>query len=312
MPARRCILLLLGVGLLALGAGCAGDRQVAPVPSAPDPDASSGLTFIPAPSGRPAAPQAAPASVTRWISASFGGEIAVAGMRVRFPAGSLPSSRSITLVVDTNERVKVSVRPAGINLRSPAIIQLDNLRLTDGTGYHGLAFYQTSSAIPAAQPTSNDWRTPQAWVSTTGDFFLGGTRWDIPGVQFIRYLAGTGYTTQLVSATSGGSVSYDRVKLSFPPGALYHDTFITIHQVNDDGFLAAELEPHGLQFMAPVTLAINLGGLGWQPYTDWDIFWHNEATGEWVNQGGVFANQTVSGTLYHFSEYAPARGRAGW
>jgi hypothetical protein len=313
MQARRNTLLslLLAVIVLSFSLGCASDRHAASIPSAPTPDAGSALAFVPLPHGSMAVPQASSNSASKAITAAAGGEIAVSGMRVRFPAGSLPSNQTITLVVDVTERVLISLQPAGIALRSPAIIQLDNLRKTDGTGYQGLSFYQITASGTAAQPTSNDWRTPQAWVLTTGDFFLGGTRWDIPGMQFIRYLSGDGYVTQLVTP-AGGKVTCDRIKLTFPPGALRLDTFITVHQTSQDGALVAVLEPHGIQFYSAVTLEINLTGLDWQPYTDWSIYWLNDATDSWVNQGGSFGSGKVTGSLWHFSTYAPARGRAGW
>jgi hypothetical protein len=312
MPTRRVVGLLLGVFVLTLGVGCASDQQTTPGPSAPGPIASGAVVFIPLPHGTMATPQAISYSASRTLTAASGGEIAVAGMRVTFPAGSLPSNTTITLVVQKSEYVSVSLKPAGITLRSPAIIRLDDLTKTDGTVYQGLAFYKLTTSNSAIQPTSNDWRTPQAWVSTTGDFFLGGTRWDIPGVQFIRYLSGSGYVTQLVTAAAGGTIVCDRIKVTVPPWALNVDTYITIHQTSQDGALVAVLEPHGIQFRSAVTLDINLSGLTWQPYTDWTIFWLNEATGSWENQGGTFANQRVTGPLWHFSEYAPARGRAGW
>jgi hypothetical protein len=314
MRARRILGLLVGVVILALGAGCARDQQATSLPSAPDPAAGRTLGFIPAPPRSLAAPQATSYSASKALTVASGGEIAVAGMRARFPAGSLPSNQTITLVVQKSEYVQVSLKPSGIVLRSPAIIQLDNLTLTDGKGYQGLAFYQVGTSANLIQPTSNDWKTPQAWVSTTGDFVLGGTRWDISqgGVQFIRYLSGAGYVTQLVTAAAGGTVICDRIKVTVPPRALQLDTYITIHETSVDGALVAVLEPHGIQFQSAVTLEINLAGLTWQPYTDWSIYWLNEATESWENQGGAFANQKVSGPLWHFSAYAPARGRAGW
>lgn len=312
MTPRSTATLLLGALLLTLGAGCSNDRAALPMPSAPCAEADGTATFIPLPRGGMATPQATFYSASKTLTAAAGGEITAGGMRVTFPAGSLPATTTITLLVRKDEHVLVSLQPAGLTLRSPAILQLDDLTKTDGTVYHGLAFYRLTAASPVIQPTSNDWRKPQAWVSTTGDFFLGGTRWDIPEVQFIRYLSGTGYVTKLVTVGAGGTVVCDRIKLTVPPGALRCDTYIAIHQTSQNGALVAVLEPHGIQFNAAVTLEINLTGLAWQPYTDWDIYWLNEATDRWENEGGNFANQKVSGLLWHFSTYAPARGRAGW
>lgn len=313
MQLRRSALLALGIGILLISAGCAGDRQPGPMPSAPevaDADAGSDLLFIPlAPVVRPA-PQAT-YSASRWISAAMGGEIRLAGMRVRFPAGSLPSSTNIRLVVRTDDDVALEILPAGIHLRSPAIITLDDLSVTNGRTYHNVAFY--TQATPAVvQPTSNDWRRPQAWVSTTGAFVLGGTRWDISGVQPIRYLHRSGRVTQWVPAATGGTIVVDRVKLTIPAWALHCDTHITIWQKSEDGALTAELEPHGLQFRSTATLEIDLEGLPWQPYEDWSIYWLNTATNIWEDQNGTFDSRRVTAEISHFSTYAPARGRAGW
>jgi hypothetical protein len=312
MRTRWTNCLLLSMLVLAFAFGCATDRQTALAPSAPDSHHGSTPMFVPLPHGSMAAPQATSYSASKTLTAASGGEIAAGGMRVRFPAGSLRATTTITLTVEKSERVRVSLTPAGITLQSPAIIQLDDLTKTDGTVYHGLAFYQLTPSGPVIQPTSNDWRTPQAWVSTTGDFYLGGIRWDISGIQFIRYLSGTGYETKLVTVGAGGTVTCDRIKVTIPPGALNVDTYITIHQTSQDGALVAALEPHGLQFRSAVALEVDLKGLAWQPYTDWSIFWLNESTEHWECQGGTFASQKVTGSLWHFSSYAPARGRAGW
>ncbi len=313
MQLRRLALLALGTGLFLISAGCAGDPQPGSMPSAPelaDTNADSELLFVPlAPVVRPE-PQAT-YSASRWISAAMGGEIRLAGMRVRFPAGSLPSSTIIRLVVRTDDEVALEILPADIPLRSPAIITLDDLSLTNGRTYHNVAFY--TQATPAvAQPTSNDWRRPQAWVSTTGAFVLGGTRWDISGIQPIRYLHRSGRVTQWVPAATGGTIVVDRVKLTIHAWALNCDTHITIRQKSEDGALIAELQPHGLQFRSAVTLEIDLDGLQWQPYEDWSIYWLNPVTNNWEDQDGTFDHRRVTAEISHFSTYAPARGRAGW
>lgn len=313
MQLRRSALLALGIVILLIVAGCSSDRQPDSMPSAPvvaDDDVDAGLRFIPlAPVVRPA-PQAT-YSTSRWISAVFGGEIRLAGMRVWFPAGSLPSSTQIRLVVRTDDEVALEILPAGIQLRSPAIVTLDDLSLTDGRTYHNVAFY--TQATPAvAQPTSNDWRRPQAWLSTTGAFVLGGTRWDISGVQPIRYLQRSGRVTQWIPAATGGTIVVDRVRLTIPAWALNCDTHITVRQRSEDGALTAELQPHGLQFRSAVTLEIDLDGLQWQPYEDWSIYWLNTATNMWEDQDGTFDHRRVTAEISHFSTYAPARGRAGW
>ena len=303
--------LLLATVFVALVVGCSGDVTTPPASSGPPAD-DGDMTpmLIRLPPGVPSVPLAT-TSVSRRLTAFSGGELVCSGMRVSFPAGSLPRDMTVTLVVSNTEFVQLSLRPAGINLRSPAIIQLDDLTRTDGRAYlGGIAFYRQASPNPIPQPTSNDWRRPQAWVSVTGGFILGGTRWDISGMQPIRYLGNPGYTTTLVTVGSGGTVVHDRIKVTIPPYALSADTYITIHQESVNGLLVAELEPHGIQFRAPVTLEINLDGLEWQPYTDWTLWWLNDDTGVWEDQGGTFRFRKVTGQLWHFSDYSA--GRAGW
>ena len=307
---HRIISLALGIVVLALAPGCADDHSTAPTPSQASGSVGSGPMMIPLPPSIRTAPLAN-YSATRWITTSSGGEIAVGGMRVRFPAGSVPSNMNVTVVVNTNEYVQVSLRPAGVSLRSPATIQLDDLSRTDGRAYlGGINFYLQASPNPIQQPTSNDWIRPQAWVLATGDFFLGGTRWDIPAMTPIRYLGGSGYVAKFVTAASGGTVVCDRVKVIIPAWSLRADTYITVRQVSEDGNLVAILEPHGIQFQSPVTVQINLTGLQWQPYHDWSLWWLNEATGDWEDQGGNFHNRTVTSQVSHFSRFTA--GRAGW
>jgi hypothetical protein len=71
-----------------------------------------------------------------------------------------------------------------------------------------------------------------------------------------------------------------------------------------------DLEPHGIQFLAPVELEIDLSGTDFEPYTDWSIWWYLEDSGLWEDQGGVYDSGKVRVSLDHFSRYSA--GRAGW
>jgi hypothetical protein len=71
-----------------------------------------------------------------------------------------------------------------------------------------------------------------------------------------------------------------------------------------------ELEPHGITFLVPVQLEMDLSGLDWAPYTDWTDYWLNEETGLWERQTGIFGGDKIVDSLSHFSSYVA--GRAGW
>lgn len=118
--------------------------------------------------------------------------------------------------------------------------------------------------------------------------------------------------TRLIRARDGGEVRQGRFKVTIPPGALAADTYITVRD-RSTSYVRCELQPHGIQFSQPVTLEIDLRGLGWAPYTNWSVYWHQPGN-TWEDQHGVFTNGRVSAQLWHFSEYAPGMdgGRAGW
>jgi hypothetical protein len=121
-----------------------------------------------------------------------------------------------------------------------------------------------------------------------------------------------GFATKRITAAVGGVVEFGRFKVTIPPGALATDTDIT---VKDPGgpYVNCELGPHGTQFLFPVTLEVDLQGLGYLPWTDWTVYWH-AGPDLWVDQGGVldWRRGKVRARLQHFSEYDPGRGRAGW
>ncbi len=112
-----------------------------------------------------------------------------------------------------------------------------------------------------------------------------------------------------IRSRDGGQVQCGRYTLTFPPGALPQDTTITIQDAGD-GYLHCVLKPHGIQFLVPVQLQMNLDGINVSPYTDWTIFWHNDANGKWEDQHAVFTSSSLTASLHHFSDYQG--GRAGW
>ncbi len=59
----------------------------------------------------------------------------------------------------------------------------------------------------------------------------------------------------------------------------------------------------------PVELELDLHGLDDQPFTDWTVFWFDEAAMQLENQGGTLEHEKLTVPLGHFSRYA---GRAGW
>ncbi len=290
--------------------GCAGDRSRTPIdpsPGAPELQRpiflSARTPFSPVPQGE--------IEESRFIKARDGGELSVAGARVKFPKGALPSDMTLTLRVTPGEAVHLRVEPAGVALLLPAIVQLDDVRRTDHRRHARPSFVLLGGASPAALATIYDGDHIRGQASLTGEYVLAGLAADGQVLQFISYLSGEGYLTKLIEADRGGEVRYDRVKVRIPAGALTEDTYITVRQLGD-GYLAAELEPHGIAFQVPVNLEIDLDDLEYEPYFDWSIWWLNDGTGLWENQGGIFADEKVTAQLWHFSEYAPGRGRAGW
>ena len=109
--------------------------------------------------------------------------------------------------------------------------------------------------------------------------------------------------TVLVSAANGGTVQMGRYTLEFPAGALSADTPITVTQT-DPSAMVLELQPHGIQFLKPVTLSAQVTDLVTPTANVVGVAWFNESTFAWEVVGEDDAqSDDASATLWHFSNY---------
>ncbi|HEX2189659.1 MAG TPA: hypothetical protein VHG51_12210 [Longimicrobiaceae bacterium] len=141
---------------------------------------------------------------------------------------------------------------------------------------------------------------------------LLSTAIDLDGVlEFaaLPNLTGKRSVSQLVRASTGGSVELAGFRVDIPAGALPQDTVVTITLPRDAALgkrVMAEFGPHGIQFNTPVTLTFPLQGVV-LPLGGLDVGrWEN---GGWTSLGATLAADglSLSSTTPHFSTYA-ARG----
>lgn len=114
---------------------------------------------------------------------------------------------------------------------------------------------------------------------------------------------GTG--SKYLTVSGGGAFDYMNHRMTVPPGALSQNTEMFITDVSSN-LIQANYGPSG-QFNLPVIVTIS--------YADADlrnvdlrkmtIAWYDEATGAWVEVGGVVdrVNQTISVAVMHFTQY---------
>lgn len=113
--------------------------------------------------------------------------------------------------------------------------------------------------------------------------------------------------SQLVPASTGGTLYLGEFQFYVPPGALDNDTVITITQTSDQ-YIAMDFGPDGTQFDPPATMTVsyataNLRNL--KP-TSLSISWFDTAANQWVNIGGTVDQnaKTVSALISHFTQYS--------
>lgn len=111
---------------------------------------------------------------------------------------------------------------------------------------------------------------------------------------------------QVISSSTGGSLSLLDVSLQIPPGAVPNDTLFSI-TIPDDQVFYNEFGTHGLVFNVPVTVTMSyrdadLTGIDESTIT---VAWHNGDSGQWEAIACVLdqVNKTVTGQLNHFSAY---------
>jgi hypothetical protein len=261
----------------------------------------------------PPAHVATPQSLTfaaKFIRADQGGDLSLGNVTISFPKGSLPFSTMVSISMLRDGMVGFRVLPANLVLLKPALLTIEQLDRTNEKALPALRMHlqQWSNTLPLE--TRRDGNKIEGDALALGEFRIGSEGAESTGIHWLYYLDGPGYTTALIEADKGGKVAYGRYQVTLPAGALAADTYITVRDP-ETAFVTCTLEPHGIQFLVPVELQINLHGLHYSPYTDWSIYWL-AAEHQWQDQGGTFADEKVRTALWHFSDYAPGRGRAGW
>lgn len=121
----------------------------------------------------------------------------------------------------------------------------------------------------------------------------------------------------LVSQDVGGVIVvgepdvFGETKLTIPAGAVSEPTTISMH-ISYDGPIMVELEPHGIQFVEPVEIAISYkpADLTGVDLEEINVYYFNEslAVPEWEqvpNSASVPGEFSVKAPLSHFSRYAP-------
>ncbi len=304
------ILLLLALALLAnvLFVGCAENRSpIAPAASQHPPDAG-GIVQSPMVIQNPM-PLSAPLAlktVSKRIPARTGGCLTVGTVRVQIPARALGADTTITLSLTDLEQVRFRIEPVDLQLSRPARVTFDHLDRTTGRFKEKLSIAEDTDNGPLPILTQRQGDQVVAAAQGFGDYCLGAID---DSIETVRYLTGPGYTTVLVRALTGGTVTYDRYSVRIPALALSQDTYITVRDPGL-GFVVCELEPHGIQFRIPVTLQMDLRGLNIQGRNDWTIYWYDESRDGWVDLHALFKGDKLLVGLPHFSKYEA--GRAGW
>lgn len=113
--------------------------------------------------------------------------------------------------------------------------------------------------------------------------------------------------SQLVPASTGGTLQFGEFTFYVPPGSLNEDTIISITQTSDS-YIQMDFGPDGTQFDPPATMTVsyataNLRNL--KP-SNLSVSWFNTATNQWVNIGGTVDQnaKTVSASVAHFTRYS--------
>ena len=168
----------------------------------------------------------------------------------------------------------------------------------------GLAGCQGSPVVPLA-PVPD----PSQVLGPGGIQWVNALR---SGTAAPRGVKDTGDHTFWLDGAQGGTFTYGRVTVAFPPGAVSGRARVTIH-VPQSATVECDLNisPAPLnQFSQPVRLTLNCQGTDVTPdnIAGLCIYWH-EPKGGWVKVGDQVDPSTlsVSADLQHFSSY-----RSGW
>jgi len=113
-------------------------------------------------------------------------------------------------------------------------------------------------------------------------------------------------TSQLVKASTGGTLYFGEFKFYIPPGSLVNDTIIGITMTSDK-YIQMDFSPDGTQFNPPATMTVTYATANLQNIqpSKLSISWFNTATNKWINIGGTVdqSKLSVSAPVSHFTEY---------
>ena len=135
-------------------------------------------------------------------------------------------------------------------------------------------------------------------------------------VSFVRYATPiTPATTIRTIGSGGGTITTTRFTLTIPAGAISAVTAISLNEVNVNQ-MQVQIEPTGLAFATPATLAFNYTGTSADPASPNYIpggtlmaTWFDPSTSLWTNIGGSDNStaKTFTTSLNHLSYYALAK-----
>lgn len=113
--------------------------------------------------------------------------------------------------------------------------------------------------------------------------------------------------SQLVPASTGGTLYFGEFQFYVPPGSLSNDTVISITKTSDR-YIQVDFGPDGTQFDPPATMTVSYASANLRntPPSSLSISWFDVAGNKWVNIGGT-VNQTaktVSVAISHFTQYS--------
>ncbi len=112
--------------------------------------------------------------------------------------------------------------------------------------------------------------------------------------------------SQLVKASTGGTLYFGEFEFYIPPGSLANDTIISITMTSDK-YIQMDFGPDGTQFNPPATMKVTYATANLKDIkpSNLSISWFDTATKQWINLGGTVdqSTMTVSVPITHFTEY---------
>ncbi len=113
-------------------------------------------------------------------------------------------------------------------------------------------------------------------------------------------------TSQLVKASTGGTLYFGEFKFYIPPGSLAKDTIISITMTNDK-YIQMDFGPDGTQFNPPAVMTVSYATANLKKIkpSSLSISWFDTTKSQWIDIGGTVdqSTMTVSAPVTHFTEY---------